>query len=132
MSRQPFVPTPKQRDQVEALTGLLVPQETVARFLEIDVKTLRKHFRSELDHGREKVAAKLKGVLFHAAAREGSVRAATYLCDRMGLWPVPETAAAEPQQLRVVVTGGLRAVEEEITVPGRQRPPGGFQGPANE
>ena len=112
MRKPPFVSTQKQRDQVETLTGLLIPQETVARFLEIDVKTLRRYFRNELDHGRERVIAKLKGVLFEAASRQGSIRASTYLLDRMGIWPAPENAAAAPQQVQVIVRGGLAAIEE--------------------
>jgi hypothetical protein len=38
MSRQPLEATAKQRDEIEALNGLLVPQETVARFLDIDAR----------------------------------------------------------------------------------------------
>jgi hypothetical protein len=58
MPAPPFVPTEKQREQVEALAGLLVPQQTIGRFLEIDAKTLRKYFRAELDHGHQKVVSR--------------------------------------------------------------------------
>jgi hypothetical protein len=101
-----FVPTEKQREQVETLAGLMVPQETIARFLEIDSKTLRKYFRNELDNAREKIIGRLKGVLYQTAMQDGSIRAASYLLDRMGAWPVPENAAGAPQQVIVRVHGG--------------------------
>jgi hypothetical protein len=106
--RPPFEPTAKHREQVEALTGLMVPQASVARFLDIDVKTLKRYFRDELDHGREHTVGKLKAIIY-AAARQGSIRAATYLLDRMGVWPEPENGAAAPHELKIHVIGGLAA-----------------------
>jgi hypothetical protein len=113
MSKPAFVPTEKQREQVETLAGLLVSQETIARFLEIDGKTLRKYFRAELDYGRERVVGKLKTVLFHAASRDGSIRAASYLLDRMNVWPQPENAP-DAHKLQIVVRGGIGSVQHEI------------------
>lgn len=85
--RPTFEPTAKHREQVEVLSGLFVQQATVAHLLDIDAKTLRKHFRAELDHGGERTVAKLKAIVF-AAAKQGSLRACCYLLDRMGAaWP---------------------------------------------
>ena len=114
MTRPSFQPSAKDRQQVEALTGLLVPQETIARFLDIDGKTLRKHFRAELDHGQEQTGAKLKAILY-AAARQGSIRAATYLCDRMGLWPQPDVPAGQ-QTVQVIVRGGTAGLAPHLDV----------------
>jgi hypothetical protein len=72
--RPTFEPTAKHREQVEVLSGLFVQQATVAHLLDIDAKTLRKHFRAELDHGGERTVAKLKAIVF-AAAKQGSLRA---------------------------------------------------------
>ena len=96
------------RENVEVLVGLMVPEATVARTMGIDVKTLKKHFREELDHGHERTVSKLKSII-HAKAREGSIRAATYLLDRMGVWPDPENGAAAPHELKIHVIGGLAA-----------------------
>jgi hypothetical protein len=111
--RPPFEPTDKQREHVETLTGLMVPQETVARIIGIDKKTLRKYFRAELDNGAENTVANLKSVIY-AAADKGSLRAASYLLDRMGAWPKPESAGtAQQQELKIHVVGGLAAVQQE-------------------
>ena len=47
-----FEPTEEQRRTVKALSGYGVPQEGIAVHIGIDAKTLRKHFRDELDRNR--------------------------------------------------------------------------------
>lgn len=119
MSKPAFVPTQKQREQVEALAGLLVEQTTIAKFLEIDPKTLRKYFRAELDNGPELTGLRLKAILY-ASARNGSIRATTYLCDKLRLFPEAENGGAQaPAQVIVRVHGGLAGVEEHINAPPR-------------
>lgn len=125
MSRQPFEPTNKQREHVETLTGLMVPQETVARIIGIDTKTLRKYFRTELDNGAENTIASLKSVIY-SAAEKGSLRAASYLLDRMGVWPTPENAGtAQQHELKINVVGGLAAVQQEHKPNGHATPSNG-------
>lgn len=64
--RKPFEPTPEQRGFVESLTGYGMKQAEIARLVinpttqkPIDAKTLREHFRAELDVGQTKVFAKV-------------------------------------------------------------------------
>ena len=40
-----FVPTEEQRRQVHTMTGFGIRQEDLCTVLQIDAKTLRKHFR---------------------------------------------------------------------------------------
>ena len=63
-SRPPFQPTDKSRDQVQSLKGLMVSEAAIANFLDIDVKTLKRHFRTQLDHGHDRTVARLKAVIF--------------------------------------------------------------------
>jgi hypothetical protein len=51
MSRRKFQPSDQQRTQVLTMIGYGVQQDQIARLLQIDAKTLRKHFRRELDIG---------------------------------------------------------------------------------
>ena len=46
------VPDPASCRQVEALAGYGVPEADIAGVVEIDAKTLRKHYRRELDTGQ--------------------------------------------------------------------------------
>ena len=59
------VPTKVSRQTVELHAAIGTPQELVARLLGIRSKTLRKHYRSELDLGLAKANAKMGGHLFN-------------------------------------------------------------------
>lgn len=52
MGRPLFEPTNDRRNTVQAMTGLGFSQEAICVIMEIDGKTLRKHFRQELDQGK--------------------------------------------------------------------------------
>lgn len=50
MSNTPHVPTSISRELVKSLVALGENQDKIADILDIDDKTLRKHYRQELDH----------------------------------------------------------------------------------
>ena len=54
VGRPPHTPEPAIRRQVEAMAGYGVPEADIARVIGIDAKTLRKHYRQELDLGHIK------------------------------------------------------------------------------
>jgi hypothetical protein len=64
-------PDPGQRRQVEALAGYGVPKADIAGVIGIDPKSLRKHYRDELDHGHVKANAKVAENLYRKATGEG-------------------------------------------------------------
>ena len=68
-----FTPTDEQRRTVRALSGYGVPQDGIAIHIGVDAKTLRKHFRDELDHGSVEATAKVAQTLFHLATVEKNV-----------------------------------------------------------
>ena len=62
--RKPFIPTPKQRSNVNSLAGLGMPQEQICRLVTnpqtgkpLDVKSLRKHFGLEIETAEIKLHA---------------------------------------------------------------------------
>ncbi|WP_234828063.1 RNA polymerase subunit sigma-70 [Sinorhizobium fredii] len=57
--RPPHQPDEELRMVVELLAGAAVPQAEICGVLEIDPKTLRRHYRRELDRGAAKVEAAL-------------------------------------------------------------------------
>ena len=80
MGRPAHTPDPVLRRQVEALAGYGVPEAEIAAMVEIDPKTLRKHYRHELDHGHAKANAKVAENLYRKATGDGreSVTAAIF------------------------------------------------------
>jgi hypothetical protein len=59
MGRRAHRPDERGRRQVEALAAYGVPEFDIARVVGIDAKTLRKHYRDELDLGSTKATAKV-------------------------------------------------------------------------
>ena len=64
--RPKFEPTDKQRGQVEAMTRYGIPQEEIANALEIDIKTLTRHFRAEIKTGATKANAQVGEFIYSA------------------------------------------------------------------
>jgi len=85
MARKVFLATDEIRERVQSLAGRGVRQEDIAKIIECDAKTLRKHFRSDLDRGTAEANAKVTGFLFNAA-EEGSVPAAIFWLKTRAGW----------------------------------------------
>ena len=82
----PFEPTDEQRRMVKGMAGYGVPQTDIAILLEVDAKTLRKHFRRELDRGSIEATAKVGQSLFRMATEGGSVAAAIFWMKARAGW----------------------------------------------
>jgi hypothetical protein len=85
MSRRAHQPDPAQRRQVEAMAAYGIPEEDISRVLSIDPKTLRKHYRDELDLGQTKANAQVAGFLFNSA-RNGNVTAQIFWLKTRAQW----------------------------------------------
>jgi hypothetical protein len=88
MGRRGHEPDEMQRRQVETLAGYGVPEIDIAGLMSIDPKTLRKHYRRELDHGHTKANAKVAENLFRKATGDGreSVTAAIFWLKARARW----------------------------------------------
>lgn len=71
MGRRAHRPEPNSRRQVEAMAGYGIPEADIACVFDIDAKTLRKHYRGELDKGHIKATARVAEFLFRKATTEG-------------------------------------------------------------
>ena len=68
MSRNPHKPNAETRRLVETSSGIGLPHEQIGMLLEIDDKTLRKHYRDELNKGKAKAHLKIAQTLFNKAS----------------------------------------------------------------
>jgi hypothetical protein len=110
MGRKSHRPDEFHRRQVEAMAGYGVPEPDIARVVGIDAKTLRKHYRDELDTGQIKATAKVAEFLFRKATTDGSqaVTAAIFWLKTRGGWR--ET----PQDHRVGIMDVTRLSDAEL------------------
>jgi hypothetical protein len=88
MARPAHQPDEVQRRQVETLAGYGVPEAEIAALVGVDAKTLRKHYRHELDHGQSKANAKVAENLYHMALGRGreAVTAAIFWLKARARW----------------------------------------------
>jgi hypothetical protein len=88
MARPSHKPGPELRRQVEALAGFGIPEADIAGLIGIDPKTLRKHYRQELDHGHTKANARVAENLFRKATGDGreAVTAAIFWLKARARW----------------------------------------------
>lgn len=67
MSRTPHKPNHETKRLVETSSGIGLPHEQIALLLDIDDKTLRKHYKDELSKGKAKAHLKIAETLFKKA-----------------------------------------------------------------
>lgn len=70
-----FEPTAEMRRQVMAMAGFGIIQDEIARWLDIDDKTLRKYFRRELDIGATEANTRVAHALYTNATKHNSTAA---------------------------------------------------------
>jgi len=84
MSRKSHEPTADTRQTVQLHTTVGTPQEDIARVLGIDAKTLRKHYRDELDLASAKANATIGGALFNKAKQGDTAAMIFWMKTRAG------------------------------------------------
>lgn len=65
--RKAFQPSEEQRIEVQDLSRHGTPQKQIASIIGIAIDTLKKHFREELDNGKEAANAAVAGSLYRNA-----------------------------------------------------------------
>lgn len=68
MSRPRHIPTAENRKLAETVSGLGLPHEQIGALIGIDDKTLRKHYRHELDQGIAKANSNVVKSLYSKAS----------------------------------------------------------------
>jgi hypothetical protein len=110
MGRPPHAPDTVSRRQVEAMAAYGIPEVDIARVIGIDPKTLRRHYRDELDTGHIKANAKVAEFLFRKATTEGHqcVTAAIFWMKTRGGW------REAPQTHEIAVNKYDQMTDEEL------------------
>ena len=117
MARPSHLPDAGHRRQVEAMAAYGVPEIDIARVIGIDPKTLRKHYREELDTGQIKANSKVAESLYRKATGDGSqsVTAAIFWLKTRARWK--ETQVNEVTH---DVADPIRTMMERISEKGRR------------
>jgi hypothetical protein len=115
MTRNAFVVNDAMREKVRSLASVGVRQDDIAKIIGCDPKTLRKHFRDELDRGTAEANAEIAGHLF-ATAKAGNVIAQIFWLKTRAHWrerkepenPISGTDAESTAQVVVILPDSAR------------------------
>lgn len=107
MSGTTYQPTEEQRRTVRAMSGYGIPQTDIATILEIDAKTLRKHFRRELDRGSIEATTKVAQTLFSMATSGQNTAAAIF-------WMKARAGWREKQEIVLSTKPVIEMSDEEL------------------
>jgi hypothetical protein len=101
MTRKRFIATDATRERVRNLAARGVRQDDIAAMIGCDPKTVRKHFRDELDRGTAEANADVAGALYERAMR-GDVTAGIFWLKSRAGWrekapekPMPSSDAEQ-------------------------------------
>jgi hypothetical protein len=83
--RTPHEPTKQTRELVSLHATMGTDQEAIANILGLDPKTLRKHYRQELDQSLAKANATIGGTLFNKA-KNGDTAAMIFWLKTRARW----------------------------------------------
>ena len=108
MARRGHIPDPLLRRQVEAMAGYGVTEAQIAGLIGIDSKTLRKHYREELDGAHVKANAAVGRFLYQNASGSTLKDGATYSdCVRAAMfWAKTRMGWRETNQVDLTSSDG--------------------------
>jgi hypothetical protein len=113
-----FDPTEEQRRTVKAMSGFGVPQPDIAIHVGVDPKTLRKHFREELDRGAIEATTKVAQSLFNMATQGNNVAAAIFWMKARAGWREKsqvELSGPDGGPMQHIASEDTRPTLEEMT-----------------
>jgi hypothetical protein len=107
--RPSYNPSDKDRSMVKTMTGYGIPQLDIARILKIDLKTLRKHFRDELDIGATTANTAMVQNLYKKAMGDGpaSVAATIFWLKVRAGWSEKTLQDDSEKGSTIKIIGGL-------------------------
>lgn len=116
MGRPPHQPTDLSRRTVALACFSGMTHEQIARLIEVDEGTLRKHYQEELTRGADKIAAAVAGNLVTIATqqqdRKAALTAAIFICKARLRWRDRDPFDAEAEAKVKKLPDG----EESVTV----------------
>jgi hypothetical protein len=108
VGRKPHEPTKQTIELVSLHATMGTDQETIADLLDIDSKTLRKHYRKELDHSVAKANAKMGGVLYNKALAGDTTAMIFWMKTRAGFREKQDEQKQPPTSVNITFTEAIK------------------------
>ena len=109
MSYPKHSPTPEQRKIVKDMSSVGIPQDKISVVIGIDPKTLRVHYREELDTAESEANTKVAIALYDNAIKTNNVTAQIFWLKTRGGWRESRPADDEgiAHTINIKIVGGL-------------------------
>lgn len=118
MGRLPYKPTDEQRRTVETMIAAAIREDKIAACLGIDGKTLRKHFRDQIEKGVTKantnVAARLYQIATTGEGRHAVTAAIFWLKCRAG-WKETSALEVSGPNAGPITIDPVQALEDQLS-----------------
>jgi len=103
-TKPPHAPTDAQRQTVQLHTTVGTTQDVISQILGIDLKTLRKYYREELDISKAKANATIGGALFNKA-KNGDTTAMIFWMKTQAKWreTTDVNLTSDDKPIRIVI-----------------------------
>lgn len=116
-SKRSHQPSEDSRRQVEMLAGIGVPEHMIARVVNIDPKTLRKHYAEDIESGAAKATSKVAKRLFDIAMSDSreALTACIFWLKCRARWSTldgPETQINVQNNTAIVTTRDKHELED--------------------
>lgn len=111
----PYVPTEDQRRQVQTMAGFGITQAEISKLMVCDLKTLRKHYRRELDIGAATTNLAVVQSLYNNAVKNDNVAAQIWWTKaRMGWKSETDLNVSGTQTIQLQHLMAARAFSEAL------------------
>lgn len=109
--RPPHEPTKATRDTVRLHAIVGTRHEMIAQVLQVDVKTLYKYYRRELDTARDLANAQVGGALFNKALAGDTTAQIFWMKTRAG-WKEKQDAVEEQKPIEIRIIDAMRPSDD--------------------
>jgi hypothetical protein len=100
MARPRFIPNVEHRKMVRSMAAYGIPQQEIARCVGLrSAKTLRRHFRDELDRAAPEANAQVAQSLYQQATSGKKTAATIFWLKVRGGWCEPAASAPQPVEV---------------------------------
>lgn len=107
-------PTDRSRQTVRILKANGNSHKTICLILEIDEKTLMKHYRTELDEALEHVKGQVGAAIVRSALQGNMAAASWWMARRGGVdWKAPKDTEDGEKGATIIIRGGIASVQHE-------------------
>ena len=107
------VPTEEARAEVQKLSGVGITQLQISMLLDLDVKTLTKHYRQDIDIGIAKADATVAGCLYRKAVDDNDLGALIWWSKTRLRWKEAKEDTNINLQADVMLTHNIVGIEVE-------------------